>query len=65
MNAFICDRCGAYFSNNDDLKYSPTCRLDIYDKEERQFFIADLCSSCYKKLEEWVESANEDELPFY
>ena len=64
MKAFTCDRCGMYYSNNDDLKHKPSYLLSIFRKEDRQYFIADLCSSCYKKLEDWVESANEDELPF-
>lgn len=64
MKAFTCDRCGAYFSNNDDLPHKPKYLLSIYNKEECQFFIADLCSHCYKKLQDWVESADSEELPF-
>ena len=59
-----CIRCGACYRNKDDRKHKSSYQLTIYDKEEGQFYVADLCSSCYKKLQYWVESADAEEPPF-
>ena len=64
MKAFICDRCGMYFTNNDKLKHKPSAMLSLFNREERQFFTADLCDKCYTDLEKWVDEPKDNELPF-
>ena len=64
MKAYICDRCGMYFTNNDKLKHKPSVMLSLFKREERQFFVADLCDKCYTDLEDWVDSPKNEELPF-
>lgn len=61
--AYKCDRCGCYYSDNDTGTHYISKPSDTRDiTEGKLFHTLDLCPTCQKMLDDWVEHVSEIQL---
>ncbi len=65
MKKCFCDRCGAKYDQLSYVHGQKNYRLEKHVPENSKYYssfrVIDLCPSCQKELEEWLEEENDND----